>query len=139
MSPTVFNFFDASYARPGLISDAEMISPEFELLNDVTAATVTNYIYEGLRNGFHQPHLQNRFIQPLPGNPAQPLECRLPEFEGDLDSVLDHASLLLAATELTDASRAAIAEFVGGVTDVQERTLNAVFAVAISPSAAIQR
>lgn len=44
-APTVFNFFEPAYVQPGLLASAGLYAPEFEILNDTTAITVPNQIW----------------------------------------------------------------------------------------------
>ncbi len=41
-APSVFNFYTPDYAPPGPVSDAALVSPEFQILNGVTAITAPN-------------------------------------------------------------------------------------------------
>ena len=41
-SPTVFNFFKPEFAKPGAITTAGLVSPEFQIYDDVTAMQETN-------------------------------------------------------------------------------------------------
>jgi uncharacterized protein (DUF1800 family) len=44
-SPTVFNFFAPSYRQPGLIAGSGLDSPEFQIVNDSTAISVPNFLW----------------------------------------------------------------------------------------------
>lgn len=52
-SPTVFNFFEPDYRSPGLLAQAGLITPEFQLTSDTTAIRQTNFIYNGIFNDLH--------------------------------------------------------------------------------------
>ncbi len=41
-APSVFNFYQISYAPPGQITDAGLVAPEFQILNSVTSITGPN-------------------------------------------------------------------------------------------------
>ena len=43
-SPTVFNFFEPSYAQPGPIAAAGLVAPEFQITTDTTVVTSINYL-----------------------------------------------------------------------------------------------
>ena len=44
-SPTVFNFFKPGFSKPGTITAAGLVSPEFQIYDDVTAMQETNRNY----------------------------------------------------------------------------------------------
>mgnify|MGYP000423045964 CR=1 FL=1 len=44
-SPTVFNFFKPGFAKPGAITTAGLVSPEFQIYDDVTAMQESNRNY----------------------------------------------------------------------------------------------
>ncbi|MEO6995480.1 MAG: DUF1800 family protein [Lacunisphaera sp.] len=50
-APTVFNFFKPGFSEPGLISDAGLVSPEFQIFDDVTAMLETNRNYSFINSG----------------------------------------------------------------------------------------
>lgn len=49
-SPTVFNFFLPDYQFPGILANAGLITPEFELTAETSVMRQTNFIYSGLFN-----------------------------------------------------------------------------------------
>jgi uncharacterized protein (DUF1800 family) len=52
-SPTVFNFFEPDYSSPGLLAQAGLITPEFQLTSDTTVMRQANFIYNGIFNDLH--------------------------------------------------------------------------------------
>lgn len=52
-SPTVFNFFEPDYRSPGILAQAGLITPEFQLTSDTTAIRQANFIYNGIFNDLH--------------------------------------------------------------------------------------
>ncbi len=52
-APSVFNFFEPDYSHPGILRDAGLESPAFQILSPVTALTVPNRITSYTNNGFH--------------------------------------------------------------------------------------
>jgi hypothetical protein len=52
-SPTVFNFFEPDYRSPGLLAQAGLITPEFQLTSDTTVMRQANFIYSGMFNDLH--------------------------------------------------------------------------------------
>jgi uncharacterized protein (DUF1800 family) len=49
-SPTVFNFFLPDYQFPGILSNAGLITPEFELTSETSVIRQANTLYNGLFN-----------------------------------------------------------------------------------------
>jgi hypothetical protein len=49
-SPTVFNFFLPDYQFPGILSNAGLITPEFELTSETTVIRQANFLYNGIVN-----------------------------------------------------------------------------------------
>jgi uncharacterized protein (DUF1800 family) len=50
-APTVFNFFDPSYAQPGAIADAGLVSPELQITNETSVFGTANYLHWVLFDG----------------------------------------------------------------------------------------
>lgn len=42
-APTVFNFFQPDFARPGVLASAGLYAPEYQILTDTTAITMANF------------------------------------------------------------------------------------------------
>lgn len=51
MAPSVFNFFQPDFSRPGLISQMGLHSPEFQILTELTATTQANTLYNAIHFG----------------------------------------------------------------------------------------
>ncbi|MBP7950682.1 MAG: DUF1800 family protein [Verrucomicrobiales bacterium] len=47
-SPSVFNFYLPNYSPPGLVGEAGLFAPEFQILNATTAVSSPNYFYNSL-------------------------------------------------------------------------------------------
>jgi uncharacterized protein (DUF1800 family) len=47
-SPTVFNFFDPHYVYPGVIQNAGLVSPEFDIIYETTITNAQNMLYTGI-------------------------------------------------------------------------------------------
>jgi len=133
-APSVFNFFEAVYQRPGEIADRNLRSPEFQILNDVTAATVPNYLWEGISEGFH--HRNSR-------RPEKPLRLELSTekklADNNLEGLLDRCNLLITAGTMRAETRAQLLAHLKNVEDPAERARLAVFGTAVSAEGAILR
>ena len=49
-SPTVFNFFLPDYQYPGLLGQAGLVTPEFELTSETSVIRQSNFLYNGVFN-----------------------------------------------------------------------------------------
>ncbi|MEO6474606.1 MAG: DUF1800 family protein [Luteolibacter sp.] len=49
-SPSVFNFYSPNYLPPGVVGDAGLVAPEFQILNATTAVSSPNYFYNSITN-----------------------------------------------------------------------------------------
>jgi len=47
-SPTVFNFYSPTYAEPGAVQQAGLVSPEFDIIYETTITNAQNMIYTGV-------------------------------------------------------------------------------------------
>jgi hypothetical protein len=47
-SPTVFNFFEPDYQFPGLLAQAGLITPEFQITSETSVIRQANFLYNGL-------------------------------------------------------------------------------------------
>jgi uncharacterized protein (DUF1800 family) len=47
-SPTVFNFFEPDYRFPGLLAEAGLITPEFQITSDTNVVRQSNFIFGGI-------------------------------------------------------------------------------------------
>ncbi|MCH8527334.1 MAG: DUF1800 family protein [Kiritimatiellae bacterium] len=54
-SPSVFNFFQPVYQHPGPISDAGLLSPEFQIFSETTGIRQANAIFNALNWGIWTP------------------------------------------------------------------------------------
>lgn len=48
-SPSVFNFYSPSYLPPGVVGEAGLVAPEFQILNATTAVSSPNYFYNSIQ------------------------------------------------------------------------------------------
>jgi uncharacterized protein (DUF1800 family) len=49
-APTVFNFYEPNFVLPGLIAEAGLYAPEYQILTDTTALTQPNFYYTYIYN-----------------------------------------------------------------------------------------
>jgi len=49
-SPSVFNFYSPNYLPPGVVGEAGLVAPEFQILNATTAVSSPNYFYNSINS-----------------------------------------------------------------------------------------
>lgn len=49
-SPTVFNYYEPDYQFPGVLAQAGLATPEFQLSSDTNVMNQTNFLYQGIFN-----------------------------------------------------------------------------------------
>jgi hypothetical protein len=106
-SPTVFNFFEPDYRHPGMLAQAGLITPEFQLTSDTTVVRQANFIYNGIFNDLHGIQGLSSFNN---GGRDIALDCRpwmgngpggLPwTHNNNLNELIDKLNLLLLAGQL---------------------------------------
>lgn len=132
--PSVFNFYEPGYSRPGEIRDLGLLSPEFEIMNALTATTVPNRLWSFVRNGFHNG---NPAVTPSFKLELDPLRGLTP----DTGRLLDRMNLLLCHGSLSPAGRQRMRETIDHwiATDAnwKERADLAIYLALVSPDGAV--
>jgi uncharacterized protein (DUF1800 family) len=129
-SPSVFNFFAPDYSRPGQITDAGLVSPEFQITSETStiraANTIRNLVYRGYGSGADQVVLDFSPEQALASTPAQ---------------LVDRLNTLLFAGRLSADVRTIVVNAVTGVLETRplDRVRMAVYLLATSPEYSIQK
>ena len=126
-APSVFNFFEPDYVRPGALAAAGLYAPEFQVLTDTTAITGSNVIYTQLFGNSGG----------VSANVAS-----LVSMAGQRDVLIDYLNLMLTANSLSETSleylRAAYDRLSSG-TSPTIRVRNMVYLTMLSPEAVVQR
>lgn len=132
--PSVFNFYEPGYSRPGEIRDLGLLSPEFEIMNALTATTVPNRLWSFVRNGFHNG---NPAVTPVFKLELDPLRGLTP----DTGRLLDRMNLLLCHGSLSPAGRQRMREtidhWIANDTNWKERADLAIYLALVSPDGAV--
>ncbi len=151
-SPSVFNFFLPSYAAPGAVSEAGLVSPEYQILTDTSIIKQTNSITGYLAYGLSTPQripgtTDNALVRPdwtrmlaILTNPDRTLV----EARGDLVDFVDDRFLFGAMSpDLRASITAALADlpsWFGDDLNEQRRTCETVVFLALtSPEGFVQR
>lgn len=129
-SPSVFNFFEPEYTFPGMIAEAGLLSPEFQITSETTsidyANTVQRIAFSGISWGDNRVEVDLSEEMGLASDPA---------------ALLDHLDLLLLAGQMTPELRADIMNALDAIdsTDTERIAETAVYLVLVSPEFVIQK
>ncbi|MGB0992333.1 MAG: DUF1800 family protein [Akkermansiaceae bacterium] len=130
-APSVFNFYKPSYQSPGVIRDAGLVSPVFQIMDSYSSISFPNvtwdYLTEGLRSGWED----YRF--PLNFTAAR-------KVAGNNEALVDHMNLLLAAGNMTARTRSIILDAMNSPELAEDdRILLAAYLTMMSPEGATQK
>jgi uncharacterized protein (DUF1800 family) len=128
-APTVFNFFEPGFALPGEISQAGLVSPEFQIATETTVIGAANadLTLLGLTN--RRPLLFNL-------TPFQP-----PQVAND-EALLDKVDLLFFAGAMSDATRGTLRTALADADfprDANQRVLTLVWLASLTPESVVQK
>ncbi len=141
-APSVFNFFMPEYQPNGEVSDLEMVAPEFQIHNSSTAIGFINLLDDWTLWQHYLPYdVDGSFV-----DLDLSYEYSLAE---DPTALVDHLSLVMAAGQLSDATKEIIVTALNGLTAeeyagepeelVVDRVAIALYLVMCSPDYAIQK
>ena len=135
-SPSVFNFFQPGFSQPGAIRDANLLSPEFQILDESTAVNMHNEMrWSSISVDWRSddPNFnKNRIVLDIE------YEKSIADQPGQL---LDHVSNKLLGYPLQGGVRDAMVEYLGTITldDGEERAEDAIYLIMSTPEYAVQR
>jgi len=130
-APSVFNFYSPDYEPPGVIQNARLVGPEFQILNAVTAIAFPNAVYTLIYSGTGNMRLDLSAQETLAATPG---------------ALIDNLDLLLTRGTLSAENRTKILTAVNGITAAmvpsgstlnRERARMAYYLVALSPEFAV--
>ena len=130
-APSVFNFFSPEFEPPGLIANAGLVGPEFQILNAVFAVTMPNAVNTLIQTGASSFRVNISEQETLAATPA---------------ALVDNLNLMLTHGTMSSQTRASIIAAVQGVTQAmvpsgsnlnQTRARLGIYLTAISPDFAI--
>lgn len=134
-SPSVFNFFRPDFSQPGEINNMGLVSPEFEILDETSVITITSRL---LASTLWSHNFKNDADAKRIAIDIQ----REMELEPDQDALLDHLDLLLLGGQMSPELRTEITNLMSERNygnGASQRVVEAIFLIATSPDAAIQR
>ena len=131
-SSTVFNFFRPDHAPQGEIADANLLSPEFEILGHTTVTSTVNQIYTSVFNrrlGAAGTQQNQILIDPS-------VEV---ELAADPTALVDHLDRRLLGGGMPTNLRSVLLAHLAGESDPLQRALDAIYLIATSPQFFVQR
>ena len=134
-SPSVFNFFRPSYSQPGEINDRGLVSPEFQILDETSIIKITNRLLANTLWSHNFKHdTQGQRI-------AIDISAEM-DLEPDREALLDHLDLLMLGGQMSEDLRYEVNSLMDArsyESAASQRVVEAIFLIATSPEAAIQR
>ncbi len=121
---TVFNFFEPTYAQPGAIANAGLVSPEFQITNETSVFGTANYLHAVLFDGYADDDTEITLDWS---------ELMAPSTDAAL---LDRVDLLFYGGRMSVSTRATLTAMLADPdfpTDRRERAQTVVWLVALSP------
>jgi uncharacterized protein (DUF1800 family) len=128
-SPTVFNFFLPDHQPTGLIADANLYAPEFQIITAVTAISSANTLQsqvEGRMNSDPNPFYEVR----LELSDEIALAANAP-------TLIDRLDLILTYGDMSGRMRQILIEALEQLSDPTERAHMAIHLISISPEYAV--
>ena len=104
-SPSVFNYYRPDYSLFGNLSDNNLDSPAFGIVNSYTAISFPNYLWRMCEIGLKHHSNSNSWYD---GKDFPPDLSNLAAIAGDIPNLLDHLSILYCGGTLSAQSRATI-------------------------------
>jgi len=127
-SPTVFNFFEPGYSQPGNMAVEGLLSPEFQILNEISVVSAANVLESATRN-------------PVTGNDVR-LDFSVEQaIAGNATALVDRLNLILMYGQMSTAMRTTLIGHVGTLAagNPLERVRAAVHLIVTSSEFSAQR
>lgn len=129
-SPTVFNFFLPDYQPTGIIADANLFAPEFQIVTSVTAITSANALSEQVHGAMNYD----------PTNDALDVRLDLSReiaMAGDPNALLNRLDLILMYGTMSNPMRQVMLHAMEQIPDPEERVKVALQLISIAPEYAV--
>lgn len=142
---SVFNFYRPEYQHPGAISDADLTSPEFQILTESTIVSKTNFIASCIYwRDKDQPNIEENINYNWDVYPPRLNLDEEKALTNNISDLLDRLDLLLLQGRLSQTAKTALTshlELVPANNDDNQRlrVYEAIYLLASSPEYAVQR
>jgi len=138
-SPSVFNFFYPSFAPPGVVADAGLVGPEFQITTHTTITQAANEFHDRIYRAY--PGFGNANEDTVTLDIGEERILALEPAE-----LVDHLERLLMGAPMSAGMRSALITHLEGVDyednnppDGIQRVLDAIYLIVTSPEGAVQR
>jgi len=135
-APSVFNFYSPSYSPSGGISDAGLVAPEFQILNETYITHTLNVLAYSTYVGY-QGVVQE---QPDPDRILIDISTEL-GMSDNPSELVEHFNILLMSGQMEDNQRNDLIESINEIPAEEShlRVLNTLFMLVASPQFSIQK
>jgi uncharacterized protein (DUF1800 family) len=136
-SPTVFNFFEPDYVEPGLLASSGLYAPEFQIVDDYSAISVPNLLWNVI-------YANRSATNPADATIGIQLDSLIP-LAGDPSALVEATNLILAGGQISQTITDRIAAAINAMppTDVMsnsvERVRSAIYLTVTVPQGAVQK
>jgi len=135
-APSVFNFYSPSYSPAGELSDANLVAPEFQILNETYITHTLNMLAISTYTGYQG-------IQLEPGNEDRILIDISAELAmtNNPTELVEHLNLLLLSGQMSENMKTELITATEAIPESEThlRVLNTLFLTLASPQYAIQK
>ena len=134
-SPSVFNFFLPTFTKPGVLTDAELVAPELQIMTETYVVRTTNFFaYTALWG--HSLHNEDPEPQDILVDYATEITML-----DDYDELIGHLNLILMSGSMTDVYQDALRESLDATQtwEPADQVANLVFLIMSSPQYSVQR
>ncbi len=130
-SPSVFNFFRPSYQPPGLLTDAGLVGPVFQITDSYSSISFPNHLWQIVEGGL--THYSDYAFPPD--------YAALTPSAHDVPQLIDQVNLLFCAGRMSAETRGLMVDAVQQVPSYDSlfRVRLAVYLAATCPEGAVQR
>jgi len=131
-SPTVFNFFRPDYRQPGTLNMQDLKAPELQIIDESAIITLTNRL---LANSIWSHNYKS---DPSTRHIAINIDNEM-QLAAEPEKLVDHLDRVLLGGQMSPGLRTVALELMNEQRRESSRVVNAIFLIASSPEAAVQR
>jgi len=133
-APSVFNFYSPSFSPPGDVSDAGLVAPEFQILNETFITHTLNWFAVSTYVGYQGLELddEDRILIDI----SQEITLA-----SDPTALIEHLDLLLLSGQMEDDMKTELVAAIDAIPASEStlRVVNTLFLIFASPQFSIQR
>jgi uncharacterized protein (DUF1800 family) len=140
-APSVFNFYEPDFQQAGEIADANLFSPEFQIVDESTAISAADDLYARVFAGYATNVAASTAFAVPAGNAYLPPE-EIDQLPNDNAQLIDTLNVRMLSGGMRAATRTKILNLLNtglASTDKRRRALSAIHLIAMSPEFAVQR